>query len=63
MLYECDPVYAPTTINVIAGSILENGGVGDIVVDELAEAHHQQGAPLVWVVQISVWELNSVFGQ
>lgn len=29
--------------------------MGDVVVDELAKAHHQQAAPLVRVVQISSW--------
>ena len=47
--------YSPTTINIIAGPILKNRGVGDVVVDELAKAHHQQAAPLVRVVQISSW--------
>ena len=30
----------------------EYGGVGEVVVHELAEAHHQQAAPLVRVVQV-----------
>ena len=46
-------LHPPTTIDVLASSVLEDRRVGEVVVYKLAKAHNKQAAPLVGIVQVS----------